>query len=109
MRQPGAIEEEIKQVTAHYTNFVMHDYEIGPATASVNFGSHCAVRNRPGDACIGVPVYWDSTDKRTGKRAQTNGVDRLSAAYSEMASRWWLCSSDLVESKGSLGHSIYAR
>jgi len=107
--EPGAIAEERLQVTAHYTNFVMHNYDIGPATASVNFGSHCAVRNRPGDACVGVPVYWDSTDTRTGKRAQTNGVDRLSAAYSEMASRWWLCSSDLVESKGSLGHSIYAR
>lgn len=106
---PGAIEEEKGQVITHYTNFVMHNYEIDPATVNVNFGSHCALRNRAGDACTGVPVFWDSTDKRTGKRAQTQGIDRLAAAYSKTASRWWLCSSDLVETEGSLGHSIYAR
>jgi hypothetical protein len=105
--RPSAIEEEKQQVITHYTNFVMHEYEIGPATVSVNFGSICAVRARPGDACVGVPVYWDSTDTRTNKRAQTTGVDRLSAAYAEHAARWWLCSSDLVGS--SLGHSIYGR
>ncbi len=106
---PGAIEEEKSQVIAHYTNFFMHNYQIGPATVNVNFGSHCPVRNRAGDACIAVPVFWDSTDERTGKRAQTQGVDRLASAYSKTTSRWWLCSSDLVETKGSLGHSLYAR
>ena len=107
-RQPSLVDDEKEEVIRHYTNFLMHSYDIRPATVNLHFGGACAFRNRPGDACATVPVSWDSTDRRNGSRGSVNGLDHIGAAYSTADSRWWLCSSDL-ESISSFGHSFYSR
>jgi hypothetical protein len=106
--QPGEPESERLDVVNHYTNFVMHNYSIGNPSVNVNFGSACPFRGKLGDACVAVPVLWDSTDKRTGSRFPTTGIDHLAAVYSSNDSRWWLCSSDF-ENFSTLGHSFYSR
>lgn len=106
---PRQVEEERLDVVKHYTNFVMHQYAIGAASVTVDFGQLCPVGNRPGDACVSVPVSWDSTDTRTNVRQTTTGVDYLSAAYSSSDARWWLCSSDFPGSAQAAGHSFYRR
>ena len=103
---PSQIEAERQDVVRHYTNFFMHGYTIGPAGVTLNFDAACGFRNRPGDACVAVPVSWDSTDQRTNERGQAIGIDHLAAAYSMDDARWWLCSSDF-ESTGALAPSFY--
>lgn len=107
--QPAEVEAEREQVIEHYTNFVMHDYEIGNASVTTNFGGVCAFRSRLGDACIAIPVFWDSTDNsRTPPvRATTRGTARLTATYSSLGSRWWLCSSH-YEPSSTLDRTFYA-
>ena len=106
---PSLVEEERGQVVEHYTHFFMHHYAIGAASTTVNFGQFCPVRNRPGDACMAVPVSWDSTDTRNQTRSVTTGIDYLTGAYSSSGSRWWLCSSDLLGPAQAAGHSVYRR
>jgi hypothetical protein len=103
---PREVQAEQRDVENHYTNFTMHDYTIGAASVTLNFGGSCLAS--AGDACVAVPVTWDSTDKRTNKRAVTTGIDHLAAVYSTASSRWWLCSSRF-QSTSSLGHSFYSR
>lgn len=108
---PSQVESEREDVIRHYTHFVMHDYTIGPASASFRFDSACTVPGRsarPGDGCVTLAVMWDSTDTRTNERRVTAGTDYLSAAYSSAARRWWLCSSDFLGSS-SFGHTFYER
>ena len=110
---PGLVDDEREDVEFHYRNFVMHAYDIGAASVAVNFGGACPIPgrvNRPGDACVTVPVFWDSTDKRDNVRRQTRGTDYLAAVYSSDQARWRLCSSDLPGSSQTLsGHTIYTR
>ncbi|HVL66027.1 MAG TPA: hypothetical protein VM364_02065 [Vicinamibacterales bacterium] len=108
---PRQVDAEKDDVIRHYTHFVMHRYEIGAANVSVDFGEGCHVPLRgwrPGDACVRVPVFWDSTDTRDNTRGISTGTDWISAAYSVPKSRWFLCSSDFPPSN-TLGHSFYAR
>jgi hypothetical protein len=107
--EPRLVEDERRDVVEHYTNFVMHQYVIGPAATTVNFDQVCPVRDRSGDACVAVPVSWDSTDKRNNVRSATSGVDYLSASYSTSDSRWWLCSSDFLAPAQTAGHVFYRR
>jgi hypothetical protein len=100
-------EDERDQVENHYTNFRMHDYIVGVASVSRNFGGSCYAGLR-GDACVSVPVMWDSTDIRTNDRRMTSGIDHLTAAYSTADSRWWLCSSRF-EGASTFGHRFYIR
>ena len=104
---PKTVNDEREQVERHYNNFVMHTYDIGAASVTINFGGRC--RTRTGDACVSVPVSWDSTDKRNNTRAVTKGVDYLTAMYASSESRWRLCSSDFSNSSTLGGHSFYAR
>jgi hypothetical protein len=106
--QPGEPELERQDVVNHYTNFVMHNYNIGTPAVNVNFGSACPFRGKLGDACVAVQVFWDSTDMRTSLRRPTTGIDHLAAVYSSNDSRWWLCSSDF-EPFSTLGHTFYSR
>jgi hypothetical protein len=101
---------ERDQVENHYTRFVMHTYTVGAANVTRNFGGACYDGVR-GDACVSVPVSWDSTDTRTSKRATTTGIDHLTAAYSGGDSRWWLCSSRFQDPRALTdpGHSFYHR
>jgi hypothetical protein len=105
---PREVESEREDVIRHYTYFFMHSYTIGSASVSFNFGARCPFRNRPGDACVAVPVFWDSTDNRTNVRGQTSGTDYIAAAYSTAESRWWLCSSD-YDATGNQVHTFYSR
>lgn len=100
-------QDEREQVENHYTNFVMHAYEVGPAGVTFNFAGSCYQGVR-GDACVSVPVTWESTDTRTNVRRVTRGVDHLTAAYSAADVRWWLCSSRF-EGPPTLGHLFYSR
>jgi hypothetical protein len=107
---PRTVDSEQDDVENHIANFFMHDYHIGPAAVSIAFGIGCVFvgnRFRPGDACVSVPVVWNSTDKRTNILGRTVGIDHLSAVYSRTGPRWWLCSSDF-ENLSPLGHAFYS-
>jgi hypothetical protein len=103
---PGDVEAERGDVIRHYTNFVMERYDVGTASVQVRFSGSCFAGRR-GDACIAVPVFWDSTDKRTTVRSSTSGIDHLTGVYAATASRWWLCSSNF-EPTGTAGHAFYS-
>ena len=107
--QPSEVTDERDQVIAHYTNYVMQDYQIGPATVRLEFGGACAFRGSLGDACAVVPVYWNSTDKRTSLTAPTSGLDHISAVYHTGDSRWWLCSSQYEHLGSFTGNGFYLR
>lgn len=103
----GEVDLERDDVEDHYTNYVMHNYRIDPASVTVNFGGVCSYMGKRGDACAAVGTFWDSTE--SGKsRKQTTGIDHLTAAYSATDSRWWLCSS-YFQPTTSFGHSFYSR
>lgn len=108
---PSLVENEREDVIDHYEGYVMHEYSIGAATVTIRFDSSCAVpgrSSRPGDACVSMPVRWDSTETATGTRSVVTGTDYLSAAYSTTDRRWWLCSSDF-RSSTTFRHSFYER
>lgn len=107
--KPDEVDSEREQVEAHFTNFRMNEYTIGPAQVSINFGGSCAVPGEflPGDACSAVRVRWDSTGP--GGRAVTSGVDHLTAVYAPADSRWWLCSSRYERDSSFTGHAFYSR
>ena len=46
------VEAERDDVVRHCTNFVMHNYHVGPADVTLNFGSAYAFRNRTGDVSL---------------------------------------------------------
>jgi hypothetical protein len=106
---PSDVEAEKEDVIRHYTEFQMINSHIGNGKVTVNFGSFCPFRGRPGDACAVVPVYWDS-QRIGGSRSVAEGEDFLAAAYSPKDARWYLCSSDF-EAFDMLApsHSSYAR
>lgn len=106
--RPSLIEDEKDDVIRHYTNFTMHAYTVQTPSVALGFGGGCSFRDRPGDACASIRVFWDSTDNRTGARGTSTGIDHITAAYSGADSRWWLCSSDF-QSLGTFGHSFYSR
>jgi hypothetical protein len=103
---PGEVEAERGDVEQHYTNFVMVNYSVGPPLVQVRFGASCFA-GLSGDACIAVPVRWNSTNRTTNVTASTSGTDHLTGVYATADSRWWLCSSR-YEHTGSLGHAIYS-
>ncbi len=67
-----------------------------PVTWSfVRRGCFPAGRFQPNtDACSSYTVYWDSTDKATGRREITEGIDYVSAVLEN--DRWLLCHSDFI-------------
>lgn len=105
---PSEVGAERDDVINHNANFFMHAFEIGPASVEVNFGGTCYV-DLPGDACIAVPVVWDSTHLPTGNRPSppTRGIDHLTAVYVPADSRWWLCSSRF-QNMTTFGHRFYS-
>ncbi len=104
--KPDEVDTEREQVITHYTNFFMHAYKIGPASVQVSFRGRCFA-GLEGDACLSVPVSWNSTDRRNNEQGSTSGIDHLTGAYSRADKRWWLCSS-LYEQTGNLGHTFYS-
>jgi len=104
---PGEVEGERDDVIRHYTNFVMHTYQVGPPQVTLGFGGTC-FEGVKGDACVSVGVVWNSTDKRNNVTATTSGTDHLTAAFSTADDRWFLCSSRF-RSPFTLGHRFYTR
>jgi hypothetical protein len=96
---------ERDDVDANRANFI-HDFSAfrisrrGPAT--IAFRSVCVLPDgrvqRNVDACSSFAVHWDVTNRKTGVRGITNGVDYVSAALEN--DRWLLCHSDFVPSPG---------
>ena len=105
---PGEVEGEREDVVRHYSNFFMHSYQINPAQVTIGFGGTCFEGVR-GDACVNVPVRWDSTDLRNNTRLTTTGTDHLTAAFSTTDDRWWLCSSRFRAPFTLGGHRFYMR
>lgn len=105
----GEVANEKDDVINHYSFFTMHNYRIDPAVVSFNFKGVCAYKAKAGDACVSVPLMWDSTDGRTGSRKTTTGTDHLTAAYSSIDGRWWLCSSYFQDAAATFGHAFYSR
>src|SRR5688572_16117677 len=105
---PREYDDERASVIDHYTNYTMHDYQVGPATVAVRFGGACATQGDllPADACVSVRVMWDSTGPNG--RGTTTGIDQLSAVYAVADSRWWLCSSR-YEADTTFGHGFYSQ
>ena len=101
---PGEYDNERISVEDHIAKFVMHDYQIGPASVRFAFGGRCEV-NVAGDACVSVPVFWDSTGPNG--RGTTRGTDYLTGVYVAADSRWWLCSSRYIADT-TFGHRFYS-
>jgi hypothetical protein len=101
---------ERDDVDSNRANFV-HDFSAfrmsrrGPAT--IAFGGACPLPDgrvqRNVDACSSFAVHWEVTERATGRRQVTNGVDYVSAALEN--NRWLLCHSDFIATSGfpSLG------
>lgn len=109
--RPSEIDAERADVERHYTNFFMHNFRVDPAAVTVGFGATCAYPppfGQPGDACSAVAVLWDSTDLTNKTRKTTVGVDHMSAAFSTVDKRWYLCSS-YFQGANTLGHAFYSR
>ena len=106
---PREYDDERSQVEHHYSNYTMHNYDIGPAAVTVNFGGSCPIRDGalPGDACSSVRVMWDSTGP--DGRGSTSGIDHLTAVYAAADARWWLCSSRYDPFTTLGGSAFYAR
>ena len=72
----------------------------GPAT--ITFRGSCTVPDgrvqRNVDACSSFAVHWEVTERATGVRGITNGVDYVSAVLEN--NRWLLCHSAFVGTPG---------
>ena len=101
---PGEYDNERISVEDHIAKFVMHNYQVGPASVRFAFGGRCEV-NVAGDACVSVPVFWDSTGPNG--RGTTRGTDYLTGVYVAADSRWWLCSSRYIADT-TFGHRFYS-
>jgi hypothetical protein len=98
-------EAERHDVEANRANYV-HDFSAfrisrrGPAT--IAFRGVCILPDgrvqRNVDACSSFAVHWEVTERATGARRVTNGVDYVSAALEN--NRWLLCHSDFIATSG---------
>jgi hypothetical protein len=105
--QPGCYgtDDEVEDVATNRRDFTIVESRIGPAATTVNFGGVCRFRNRRGDACSRVPVYWRSSANqdlynsrgvrvmRKNETAVADGVDQLAAVYDQQQGQWRLCDS----------------
>jgi hypothetical protein len=92
--QPSEVDSETDDVTRNRRERRITDYSVGAPATAVNFGGFCPFRNKRGDACAVVPVFWADIDLATNKAGSTRGNGVIAAAYSADDKRWWLCASD---------------
>jgi hypothetical protein len=90
----NAAQREREDVINHFENFRMIRFDIGNPSVRIDFGRRCPSRVTERDACVTVPVFWESMRLATGQVGAVRGEDEISATYSTNDRRWWLCSSD---------------
>lgn len=103
--QPNEIDSESDDVARNRRERRITDYSVGAPSTSINFGGFCPFRNKRGDACTVVPVFWADIDLATNKPGSTRGNGIIAAAYSPEDKRWWLCASD-YEALSSTGSTF---
>jgi hypothetical protein len=107
--------EESGQVSDNRVNFTIIESKIDPPKTTVRFGGFCSFRNKQGDACSRVPVYWKSVAKRDvynsdgtlhARAGETTvagpAVDQVAAMYYRDQKRWRLCDSSFDPGSTSL-------
>ena len=118
--EPGCYgtDAETGDVTDNRQDFTIVESNIGPASTSVGFGGHCSFRNRPGDSCARVPVFWRSRAKRDlydsrgrlvlreGEMTVATGIDQVAAMYYPSQKRWRLCDSAFQSGTTSLADTL---
>jgi hypothetical protein len=99
--------DETFDVDRNRCTYIITDYFVGDATPTIAFGGRCEFRNRAADACVMIPVRWDSivrddanlcplndTPLTPGNREIAEGLDLVTAIYE--AGEWRLCGSDFM-------------
>ena len=92
--------------------FTIDASTVGDATPAVAFGGTCPHRGRRADACVVIPVRWESTVRADANSCPLNdtgldpgtsdvaeGLDQVTAVYEE--GDWRLCHSDFLPSNAS--------
>ena len=88
-------DEELADVIRNQNEMIINSYTVEPnPPVDIEFGSTCRNRGRTGDACVYVPVRWQSTVKADGKPQLAVGTDQVNAIYE--SNRWRLCDSDFI-------------
>jgi hypothetical protein len=103
--------DETFDVDRNRCTYIINDFFVGDATPTINFGGRCEFRNRAADACVMIPVRWDSTVRDDanscplndttlipGNREIAEGLDQVTAVYE--AGEWRLCGSDFLLTSG---------
>ncbi len=86
---------ELADVRRNQQEFTITSFSVEPnPPVEVAFGAFCRDRDRFGDACVYVPVRWESTRKSDGRRVVSMGTDQVNAVYVD--NRWRLCDSDFL-------------
>ncbi len=94
---PGKV-DELEQVTNNRNTRFINSHVYGAQTITIAFGGTC--RTKASDACVIMPVEWNSTIKLSGLIEIAKGTSYISGVYRD--SRWWLCDS-MFPSLSSLG------
>jgi hypothetical protein len=88
-------DQELGDVVKNQRENTINSYSVEPnPRVDIAFGGVCRDRGRTGDACVYVPVRWQSTVKADGKPQLAVGTDQVNAIYEN--SRWRLCDSDFI-------------
>lgn len=104
----GGKASELSDVEKNRCNYTITAFNVGDGTPVVNFGGTCVLQDRVrgADACIVIPVRWESTAKPgalscpisegvpPGTMTVAEGLDQVTAVYE--AGSWRLCHSDFV-------------
>ncbi|MEO5819308.1 MAG: hypothetical protein ABIT71_02285, partial [Vicinamibacteraceae bacterium] len=87
--------DELGQVRDNQVKFRIVSFSVDPnPPAEIAFGGVCRDRGRVGDACVYVPVRWESIERSSNSVWVSTGTDQLNAIYVD--NRWRLCDSDFL-------------
>jgi hypothetical protein len=105
----GGRDSEEFDVDRNRCVFTIDSSTVGDATPVVAFGGVCPHRGRRADACVVLPVRWESTVRADANSCPLNdtglppgtkdvaeGLDQVTAVYE--SGQWRLCHSDFLPS-----------
>jgi len=105
----GGKAAEADDVDKNRCLYTIDAFTVGDATPTIAFGGICSFRSRRADACVTIPVHWESTkrpgslscpvqedDDPPGTKKVADGLDQVTAIYE--AGEWRLCDSDFIPS-----------